>query len=203
VDQRDRRSPRRLPVLIANGFAPFPIPLHLVRDRFRALGHRTHVVPFRMKDMMDVEAFAEHIVRDARKLRLQANASRVNILGFSMGGVASLYAIKRLDLAAEVATFAGLGSPFHGATLSWFAVPSAVFSLTGLQLVPNSSFLRKLHDDPLPPGPRYVSVAGTNDLVCPPHTACLDGAEQHELPLGHAEFILDRSLVELLAPLLG
>ena len=203
MEPRDRRSPRRLPVLIANGFAPFPIPLHLVRDRLKALGHRTHVVPFRMKDMMDVERFAEHIAREHRKLQLSANVSRINILGFSMGGVASLLALKRLGLAPDVATFAGLGSPFHGASLSWFALPSAVFSLTGLQLLPDSSFLRKLHADPLPPGPRYVSVAGTHDHICPPRTAHLDGTEQLVLPIGHAEFIIDQGLIDLIAPLLG
>lgn len=198
----DGRS-RRLPVLIANGFAPFPIPLHVVRDRFRALGHRTHVVPFRLSDMRDVRAFAEHICREHRKLRLSANVPRVNVLGFSMGGVAALYAIKRMGLAPDVATFAGLGSPFRGAAASWFALPSGLFSRTGMQLLPDSSFLQELHTDPLPAGPRYLSVAGTSDLICPPETARLDGAEQYELPLGHAEFIIDQAVVDLIAPLLG
>ena len=198
----DRRS-RRLPVLISNGFAPFPIPLHAVRDRFRALGHRTHIVPFRLSDMRDVRDYARHVAKELRKLKSSTGAPRINMLGFSLGGVASLYALKRIGLAADVATFAGLGSPFHGATLSWVALPSLLFSRIGSQLLPDSDFLKELHEDPLPAGPRYVSVAGTEDLICPPDTARLAGAEHHELPIGHAEFIIDKAVIELLDPLLG
>lgn len=202
MTRHDRRT-RRLPVLISNGFAPFPIPLHAVRERLKALGHRTHVVPFRLSDMRDVRAFAAHICREHRKLQLGTNEPRVNVLGFSMGGVAALYAIKRMGLAPDVATFAGLGSPFHGSTASWFALPTGLFSTTGLQLIPDSAFLEDLHADPLPAGPRYVSVAGTRDLICPGRTARLEGAEHHELPIGHAEFIIDPSVTDLLAALLG
>lgn len=202
MDAPGRRKQRRLPVLISNGFAPFPIPLHLVVERFREHGFRTHVVGFRMSDMRDIETYARHIVRDARILQLDAGVSRINLLGFSMGGVAALYAVKRLGLAPDVATFVGLGSPFLGSVASWFAVPTGLFSRTGLQLAPGSEFLAELHADPLPPGPRYVSVAGTRDLICPRSTSLLDGAEHYELPIGHAEFIARPNAANLVALLL-
>ncbi|HSD12308.1 MAG TPA: hypothetical protein VLC10_02005, partial [Patescibacteria group bacterium] len=67
---------------------------------------------------------------------------------------------------------------------------------------PDSEFLKELHADPLPPGPRYVSVAGTRDLICPRGTSLLDGAEHYELPIGHAEFIAHPDVADLVAPLL-
>lgn len=203
MDDPGHRTQRRLPILIANGFAPFPIPLHLVCDRFKAYGFRTHVVSFRVSDMRDVETYARHVARDARILQLNAGVSRINLLGFSMGGVAALYGVKRLGLAPDVATFVGLGSPFLGSVASWFAVPTGLFSRTGLQLSPDSAFLSELHADPLPRGPRYVSVAGTRDLICPPGTARLEGSDYYELPVGHAEFIVAPDVVDLVAPLLG
>jgi pimeloyl-ACP methyl ester carboxylesterase len=203
VDAHDRHGRHPLPILISNGFAPFPIPLHLVCDRFKAYGFSPHVVGFRLSDMRCVERYARHIAEDARTIRRDAGVRRINLLGFSMGGVAALYALKRLGLAPQVHTFVGLGSPFLGSVASWLALPTAIFSRTGRQLAPNSPFLAELHADGLPPGPRYLTVAGTRDIICPPPTAQLDGAEHYELPIGHAEFIADPTVVDLLAPLLG
>ncbi len=203
MDDPGHPTQRRLPILIANGFAPFPIPLHLVCERFKAYGFRAHVVGFRVSDMRDVETYARHIAKEARALRREERAPKVNLLGFSMGGVAALYGVKRLGLAPEVAAFVGLGSPFLGSLASWFAVPTGIFSLTGLQLAPDSAFLEELHADPLPAGPRYVSVAGTRDLICPTGTARLEGSDYYELPVGHAEFVVSPDVVDLVAPLLG
>lgn len=199
----DRRKPHRLPILIANGFAPFPLPLQVVRDHYRARGYASRVVPFRLADMADVERYAAHIAAEAKTLMDKKGCDRVHLLGYSMGGVAGLYAIKRLGLAACIEAFAGLGSPFRGTMLSWFAVSSGLFSLTGAQLVPNSPFLKRLHADPLPPGPRYLSIAGSRDLICPPETSLLDGADQQELPIGHAQFLVDERVPDLVAPFLS
>lgn len=200
MDATVPRTPSRLPILIANGFAPFPLPLQVVREQYRARGYATRVVPFRLADMADVERYAAHIAAEAKSLMREKRCDRVHLIGYSMGGVAGLYAIKRLGLAEHVEAFAGLGSPFHGSRFSWFAIPSGLFSLMGSQLVPRSPFLKRLHEDPLPLGPRYLTVAGTRDAVCPPATARLDGAHFRELPIGHAQFLVDERVPDLVVP---
>lgn len=196
--QRSRpRKSETLPIVAANGFAPFPIPLHLIRAQFRDRGYHARVVPFRMDDMRDVETYAAHVLAEVERACDDFGVDRVHLLGYSMGGVAGLHALKRLDMAERVETFVGLGSPFHGSLVSWFAVPTGIFSRTGIQLVPGSEFLKSLHADPLPFGPRYLSVAGTRDRVCPPRTALLAETQHVELPISHVEFITDRRVTDL------
>lgn len=196
--QRNRlRKSAKLPIVAANGFAPFPIPLHLIRAQFRERGYHARVVPFRMDDMRDVETYAAHIVAEVESTCENFGVDRVHLLGYSMGGVAGLHALKRLEIADRVESFVGLGSPFHGSLASWLALPTGIFSRTGSQLVPGSKFLRDLHAEPLPYGPRYLTVAGTRDLVCPPRTALLAETQHAELPIGHVEFITDRRVADL------
>ena len=197
--QRSRpRKSEKLPIVAANGFAPFPIPLHLIRAQFRERGYHARVVPFRMDDMRDVETYAAHIAAEIERTCTEFGVDRVHLLGYSMGGVAGLHALKRLGVADRVETFVGLGSPFHGSLASWLAVPTGIFSRTGSQLVPGSPYLKALHEEPLPFGPRYLTVAGTRDRVCPPRTALLAQTQHAELPIGHVDFITDRRVTDLI-----
>lgn len=191
----------KLPILLANGFAPWPLPLHIVRAQFRSHGYESHVVRFSLADMRDTVTYAKHIVRSVERAIAERGVDRLHLVGYSMGGVAALYAVKRLGLANRVATLVTAGSPLRGSTISWFGLPTLVFSRVGDQLRPDSDFLAQLHADPLPKGPRYVSIVGTHDLICPPETAALDGADEIiRLPIGHARFLVAPSVAAALVP---
>jgi pimeloyl-ACP methyl ester carboxylesterase len=195
VRRKDASPVPKLPVLIANGFAPFPLPLDVAVARYRRRGYDIRIVPFRMDDMRDTRRFARHIADEAEAI---AGDDQVNLLGLSMGGVAALYALKRLGIAPRVAVSVSVGAPFLGSLLSWFALPTGIFTRTGLQLSPGSRFLEKLHGDPLPSGPDFVSIAGRDDAVCPPDTALLPGARHVVEPFGHADLFLDRRLHDVI-----
>ena len=189
----------KLPILIACGFSPSEILLKAMDkplDHFRAQGYDITVIPFRLGDMRDVQTFAGHIVLEVGAARVTRPGLKVNLIGLSMGGVAGMYAIKRLGIAEYVDTFVGVGAPFYGSFWSWFAVTTGVFKRTGSQLSLGSPFLQKLRDEPLPDGPRYVTIAGSDDRICPPKTALLPGTDQHVEKFDHNAIFRKRKVFE-------
>lgn len=191
----DALAAPKLPVLIASGFSPFPLPLDIITDHYRRRGYDISIVPFRLEDMRDTRAFARHVASVSEAI---AKGGQINLLGMSMGGVAALYALKRLGIASRVAVFISVGAPFHGSWLSWIALPTGIFTRIGLQFSRGSEFLGRLHTGPLPAGPRYVAIAGAHDAICPPETALLHGAEHVIGPFGHTDLFLDRWLHDVI-----
>ncbi len=173
------------PVIIANGFTPIPVPLDLICAQYEKRGFDVRAVPYRLANMCDVETYAQDITDAVHATLRQTGRDRVNLIGMSMGGVASLYAMKRLGLAPRVAAFVAMASPFRGSKLALLGATTVLFTIVGDQLSPGSAFLAALHADPLPTGPRYVALAGTRDRICPTHSALLDGAEHHPRPFSH------------------
>lgn len=178
----------RLPVLIASGFGPLPPPTDAVRDFYRQRGIRISFVPFRFSSMRNVKTYAQEIAKTMR------DHGRINLIGFSMGGVASLFVLKRMGFAASVASFVAYGAPFQGTDVALLALPTGIFASVGRQLRPRSRFLKSLVDGPLPDGPRIVSIGGTRDLICPAESTLLPGAENFNGPFGHADFFTDLDL---------
>ncbi|MBI4458228.1 hypothetical protein HY633_04655 [Candidatus Uhrbacteria bacterium] len=183
---------RTLPVLMAAGFMPVPHTMTAPKRYLDERGYDSVYVPYRYRDMRDVVVYAEHIAAEAKKLSV-ARGSRINFVGFSLGGLAGLYAMKRLGMQKYVASFIAVGAPFHGAKVAYLAIPSLLWTPLGLQVSPGSRFLRELHADPLPLGTedaptRYVSIVGEEDAVCPPETGELDGAKIERLHFRHLDF---------------
>jgi pimeloyl-ACP methyl ester carboxylesterase len=187
-----------LPVLVASGWFPVPLPLENVRRFHESMGRPTTIVPFSFDNIRDTAAYAAAIASAANALAGR-HGSRINLLGFSMGGVASLYAVKRLGIADPLATFVACSAPFRGAPLAYAGIPTGLFSRVGRQLSPGSRFLRDLHARPLPEGPRYACIAGTKDAICPASSTRFEGAERVEVPIGHNDFLANESLHALIA----
>lgn len=187
----------RLPVLIASGFFPVPLPLESVRTFYEKRGHATEIVPFAFDNMRDVVRYAKAVALSAAEFSGR-HGGKINLFGFSMGGVASLYAIKRLGIADRVAVLLACCSPFHGVPLAYVGIPTRLFTKVGWQLSPKSKFLRQLRSDPLPSGPRYVAVAGTHDMICPAESARFEGAELISAPYSHNDFIVNDRLHALI-----
>lgn len=192
-----------LPILIANGFAPFPLPLHLVQLEYWLRGFPSHVIPFRLVDNRDVNAYAQNVADKVERLCNRLKLPQVNLMGLSLGAVAGLMAIKRLGIAPRISTFVAVGGPLMGTDLAWAGLPTGIFTRIGLQLLPSGPFVRKLAAEPLPKGPRYVAVAGTNDLICPTWTALFPGAECITLKFHHFGVIGDLGIADAVAPYLG
>lgn len=176
------------PLLIANGFSPLPVPDGHLVAAYRNAGFYPVVVPFKLADMMDVTKYAKDIALTLRGLH-DSSGKRIDVVGISMGGIAALYAIKFMASARFVRTFVAAGSPIKGTPASFLGEWTLFFRKTGRQLSFDSDFLKKLGEEPLPPGPRYLSVSGYFDFICPPCVSRLDDADNRLLPFQHHDLM--------------
>jgi len=178
----------RWPLILANGFFPFPLPMQHLVAAYASMGFYPVAVPYRLDDMMDVVRYAHHINAVIRGLH-DASGRKVDVVGVSMGGIAALYAIRCLDAARFVRTLVLAGSPIKGTPISVFGEWTPIFRRTGRQLAFDSELLRELREGQLPDGPRYVSISGFFDMICPPVAAALPGADCRTLRFMHFDLM--------------
>ena len=96
-----------------------------------------------------------------------------------------------------------LGTPASGTWSALLGVGLAPFGRAGLQLLPDSAFLRELLEGELPPGVDIVSVSGARDLLAPPATTRLRGVRQICLPTNHAGLLVDEAVAEVVDEILA
>ncbi|MGA9749166.1 MAG: hypothetical protein WBQ50_17050, partial [Nocardioides sp.] len=127
----------------------------------------------------DLAAQAEALDDIARATLADLDASSVDVVGYSAGGVVARSWVRDHggdEVARRVLT---LGSPHHGTRVAELA--GNLFgdcAAACRQLVPDSDFLRALNaGDETPAGPAYISVwTSSDEIVVPPDSARLDGA---------------------------
>ncbi len=202
----DRTVSPAPPLIVVGGFYPLltAMPLGPVTEHFRRLGRLVIALPHSVVNMCDVRLRAERLAKVA--LRLAAGSPgtgcKVDILGFSMGGLCGLYAIQNFGLAPRLRTLLTYGAPFQGTDAAYLGIFTGHFGHAALQMLPGSRLLRDMERQGLPPGPRYVSVSGSADYVCPTPRCRLPGAEHALVPFGHSDFLFNDALFAALAPYL-
>ena len=175
------------PVLLLHGFlgtrgAMFPLELRLNRDRFVVFS-----INLGMLNIGDIRKSALLLHRKIQRILREVDLGKIDIVGHSMGGLIGLYYIKKFGGHQYVRKFVTLGTPHDG---TWVAL--AGIAALGLvarstwQLFPDNFFLRELRAAPLPEGVEYYSIAGAEDIICPPERSKLPGSTFIELPCGHA-----------------
>jgi len=181
------------PLLIVGGFYPLltPMPLGKAARFFRRNGRMVYILPHGVRSMRDIRLRGGRVAEMIEKILAETGRDRLDILGFSMGGLASLYAIQKFGLAGRVRTLLTYGAPFQGVSASLAALATVYFARAALQLLPESDVIRDIQKAGLPPGPRYISVAGLNDWLCPPERAWLPGARHAYLTFSHLDFLIN------------
>jgi pimeloyl-ACP methyl ester carboxylesterase len=185
------------PVLLIDGFSPFPSSMGLLAYRFQKLGIPTRTVSLNLRTLRrlrDLETFAAIANRAGNELCGRTGSDRYDVVAYSAGGVAALYGAKRLRAPRLVHSMVTLGSPFDGSWVSWPALVTLPISRISAQLLPDSDFLRALHHDPLPPTLRLLCIGGDRDRICRGETPYVPGAERLTLPAGHLDFLVRKTV---------
>ena len=205
-----RRETPGIPVLLVHGFGGTASSMDRLEGALRGQGRRVVSVQLPHMGTGPIEQ-SSRAVADAVT---GTGARRVDLIGFSAGGVVVRAFLGELESAALVRRVVLLGSPNHGAEVAAFAASADPTTCVDAcaQLSPGSSFLEGLNEgDETPNGPDYTSIWTANDrTVTPPESAVLEGATNVRIQdvcsdsaLGHADLINDPLAIGLVLHVLS
>ncbi|HVP66937.1 MAG TPA: permease [Anaeromyxobacteraceae bacterium] len=186
LDGRGNRVTRRTdfsrcqnPVLLLYGVFATRRTLDVLERRLRRDGYCVFSLdlsaPGRVFDTRGIPELAE-LVR-AKVERMYARypgMGPLSIVGHSKGGLIGAYYVKRLGGDRRTRALVTLGTPHNGTKSTWVALPMAVLDRSILQMLPGSSFVRRLQAGPWPPGVRLTSIYSTYDRLTVHPAAVLD-----------------------------
>jgi triacylglycerol lipase len=170
---------RVVPVLLVHGYDGTPASFDVLSSRLRAGGRQVVTVQLPDRGTGDVEVSAGVVARAVHG----TGASRVDLVGYSAGGIVVRAYLDQPGVAAHVRHVVLLGSPNHGAQLAGLAALLGTQLCQGAcaQLVPGSALLARLNQlvrgHEFPAGPDVTSIWTALDrTVTPPGSAVLAGA---------------------------
>ena len=167
------------PVLLVPGYGGNVDSLQPLAAALRSAGRTAVIVEPVGDGTGDLQKQAEHLAEVAERVRDDAGAASVDVIGYSAGGVVARLWV-RDDGGAEVARrVLTLGSPHHGTSQAALGAEFAGGCSDACeQLVPDSDLLRRLNaGDETPAGPLWATVRSTSDqVVTPIDSAALSGA---------------------------
>jgi triacylglycerol lipase len=167
------------PVLLVPGYGGNGGSLQPLAAALRSAGRTAIIVEPTGDGTDDLRRQAEHLATVADRVRTDAGAASVDIIGYSAGGVVARLWVRDqggADMARRVLT---LGSPHHGTSQAALGAQLAGGCPTACeQLAPDSDLLRRLNaGDETPVGPLWATVRSTHDqVVTPVDSAALAGA---------------------------
>jgi triacylglycerol lipase len=167
------------PVLLVPGYGGNVQSLEPLAEALRSTGRTAVIVDPVGDGTGDLRAQAEHLGEVAHRVREDAGAASVDVIGYSAGGVVARLWVRDGDggdMARRVLT---LGAPQHGTSQAALGAEFAGGCPTACeQLIPDSDLLRRLNaGDETPAGPLWATIRSTTDqVVTPVDSAALSGA---------------------------
>lgn len=190
------------PVLLIHGYLATRGSLALLERRLHDRRHLVLSYRLGLMNLGDIRESAAVIARKVESLVAQTSVRKVDIVAHSMGGLVALYYVKRLGGRDRVRRLILLGTPATGTWSALLGLFTAPFGRASLQLLPSSSFLRELHDTPLPPDVDVVSVGGERDVLAPLRSTALAGVRHIALPCNHSGLLVDAQVADAIDELL-
>lgn len=168
------------PVVLVPGYGGSTASLGVLADALRGEGRTVRVVDLGADSRGDLHAQARVLDRAVRAVLDAADATSVDLVGYSAGGVTVRVWMGDHDGGDVARRVVTLGSPHHGTEIAGLAADIAPDScpLACQQLAPDSTLIRELNaGDETPAGPEWVSIWTEDDrVVVPVSSASLEGA---------------------------
>lgn len=173
----DQSSPG--PVIVLPGYGGRVSTVEPLAEALRAAGRDVTVMRPADGGVGDLVDQARQLDAVARSAMKEANASSVDVVGYSAGGVVARLWVEDEGGAGIARRVLTIGSPQHGTDQAALAVEVAGgCPIACEQLATDSDLLRRLNSgDETPAGTEWITVRSTSDAtVTPTISARLDGA---------------------------
>jgi triacylglycerol lipase len=167
------------PVLLVPGYGGNVQSLEPLAAALRSAGRTAVIVEPVGDGTDDLRKQAGHLAEVADRVREDAGAASVDVIGYSAGGVVARLWVRDDGGAEVVRRVLTLGSPHHGTSQAALGADFAGGCPAACeQLVPDSDLLRRLNaGDETPDGPLWATIRSTGDqVVTPVDSAALSGA---------------------------
>jgi len=189
-------KPGSPPVVLAHGFMGTRGTMIPLTQRFQSDGRVVFSYHHGTFQLRSLRASAQQLVEHLARLERELGVHRVDFVGFSMGGLIALHALKFLQAQRWIRRLALLGSPTSGTWVGLAGVGTVgLVSPSVWQVLPTSPFLRDLRDAPLPEGVRVRQICAAEDAFCP-RPELLKGVDKERdylvLPGGHSSLVVAR-----------
>lgn len=182
-------TPEHPPVLLLHGFLGTRGALFLLEQRLLSDGFTVFSINLGTLNVADIRRSAYRIHLEVARILEAADGriEKIDIVGHSMGGLIGLYYAQSMGGHSRVRKLVTLGTPWHGtwAALAGAASPLGLLSPSTWQMLPGSDFLTRLDEGKVPLYVELASIAGRDDLLCPPTTARRNDCANYVLPLSH------------------
>ncbi len=148
----------------------------------------------------DVESLTERVAKKVDELRHASGATKVHLVGHSMGGIIARNYLQIRGGAQKVDRCVLIAAPNNGSRLAALAL-----SPLATVLMPGSELLQRLATAPIPPEARVTTIYSCHDnIVLPPESSRLNGAENIELAgVGHATLLYHPRTLQALHTILS
>ncbi|MDS1272422.1 alpha/beta hydrolase [Lipingzhangella sp. LS1_29] len=184
------------PVVFVHGFLGKGDQWSAMIEEFEDRGHpeeRLHTFEYdSLRSNMTIASQLSNFVDD---ILADTDASQVDMVTHSMGGLSSRWYLKELDGADNVGDWVSLGGPNNGTSVAGYC---SVLITPCQEMKAGSDFLNQLNaDDPTPGNVAYTTFRSPCDLVISPvDSTVLDGADNRQTScLGHIGMMSDDDVV--------
>lgn len=190
------QKPGSPPVVLAHGFMGTRGTMIPLTQRFQSDGRVVFSYHHGTFQLRSLRASAQQLVEHLARLERELGVHQVDMVGFSMGGLIALHAIKFMQAQRWIRRVALLGSPTSGTWVGLAGVGTVgLVSPSVWQVLPTSPFLRDLRDAPIPEGVRVRQISAADDAFCP-LPELLEGVDKERdyvvLPGGHSSLVVAR-----------
>lgn len=186
--------PGAAPVLLAHGFLGTRGTMVPLARRFQDDGRATFTYHHGTFQLRSLRASAQELSSHFERLSQTLGVPQFDVIGFSMGGLVALHAVKFLQAHRWIRRLALLGTPTDGTWAGLVGVATmGLLSPSVWQCLPMSDFIADLRAAPIPAGLRVRQIHGAHDALCPQPKPLvgIDAARDFVvLPGGHSSLVV-------------
>lgn len=188
--------PDPVPVILNHGFLGTRGTMQPLTRRFQRDGRIVFSYSHGPLQLRSIRASAEDMVARMEQLERSMGVQHVDVVGFSMGGLVALYALKVLGAGRHFRRLVLLGTPTDGTWTGLAGVATVgALSRSVWEVLPGSSLVRELKAAPTPEGVPIRQIHADTDAFCPlpdPVTGVDPETNFLVLPGGHSSLVVSQ-----------